>query len=114
MWGRLTPRTPRDTFTLKRPKCIRHSSRLHPRSLGALHISGVGGWEEMILSKDTANHVAFLSWSSEASWMPAPGRLADIFAVSAVYQASLPSPLPGLLEYSWDHDTSYMGCLLQR
>lgn len=65
----------------------------------------------MILSKDTANHVAFLPWSSEASWMPA---LADIFAVSAVYQASLPPLLPGLLEYSWEHDTSYMGCLLQR
>lgn len=57
--------------------------------------------------------MAFLSWSSEASWMLAPGRQADIFAVSAVYQASFPLP-SRLLEYSWETDTSYMGCLLQR
>lgn len=30
----------------------------------------------MILLKDTANHVAFLPRSSEASWMPAAGRQA--------------------------------------
>lgn len=41
-------------------------------------------------------------------------RQAGIFAVSAVYPASSPPHLPGLFESSWEHDTSYMGCLLQR
>lgn len=57
-------------------KCVRHSRQLHPRPLGALYMWEAGGWKGMILAKDTANHAAFLPWSSEVSWMLALGRRA--------------------------------------
>lgn len=55
----------------------------------------------MILLKDTANHVAFLPRSSEASWMPAAGGQAGkhFYCISCSLGQLTPL-LPGLPELS--------------